>query len=136
MGCALKTRYDKYDVTYHAMQRWQQRVDPLASLRQAKRAITKCAQGAVRINARLAREHWGRKPYDELARKTTSWHRNIEYLFSPSAVLVCHRDVILTVLEVTLEDVAAMLVLMTMQTWTGREDREVAGYGTVRGSDG
>jgi hypothetical protein len=132
----LKTRYDQYEVTYHAMLRWQQRVDPRASLRQARNAIAECARNAIRINARLARRHWGKKPYDELAPKTTAWHRNIEYLFSPSAVLVCHRDVILTVLEVTLEDLAAMLVLTTMRTWTGREDREVAGYGTVRGSSG
>lgn len=100
--------------TRHAAERYQERVDPTASLGLAWRAIERNMTRAVKIPLRYAKERWTTRDAPIPKRVNMDWWLSAEML----TVVVSGR--IVTLWEVTDDDdIATGLVWITMRTWVG-----------------
>lgn len=93
-------------VTDHAVLRWQERVDCLATQQQARRAIERCARGATRLPSRIGRELGGGR------------NRATCLAGGGALLILVHRRVV-TVLALDWEAIAALLVWRVTGIWTG-----------------
>lgn len=103
-------------MTSHACQRWQQRVNSQPGV---TKAIKSCMKGAMAIPNRYTRR-WGRITWSKSVARSMR-KRGTRYYFTPAAVLITCGDRIVTVVDVTDDDLATFLVWKMMNFWLEEE---------------
>ena len=101
-------------VTTHAARRWTQRVR-LGTRRQAHDLVRLAHEGSVLVPYRLAAPRWaardGRRPPKRQRSRT-------RFQVSASAVLVCRGRSVVTVIALSVEELAGVMVWLVMGEWT------------------
>ena len=97
-------------LTTHVLERYRERINPIAS----RRTISQDLLETVQIPTRYPRQRW--------TERNSPSHTTVEWRMSASALYVVVSGRAVTTWRVTEDDLATLLVWLTMNTWVGERD--------------
>lgn len=107
--------------TRHAALRYAERINPSLDVVSAWNFVTQEIRVSIPLPLRQARVRWARHGSSDKGRKTPLPKFVSQYRFTPRALLIVAGSQVVTVFEVSTEDLATVLVWCLFRDWVDDE---------------